>query len=170
VTGQRRLHRDLGGFEVADFAHHHHVRILAQDGAQAAGEGHVHLGVDLGLADAVDVVLDRVLDRHDVARVVVDLGERRIEVVDLPEPVGPVTSMMPWGLRMSSLMMLRLASVHAELLELEAPVVLVEQTQHHPLAVAGRHGGDAHVHGAAAMRNEMRPSCGTRFSAMSSGT
>ncbi|MNG00529.1 hypothetical protein D3C84_834700 [compost metagenome] len=32
-------------------------------------------------------------------------------VVDLPEPVGPVTNMMPWGLRMRSLMMLRLASV-----------------------------------------------------------
>ena len=62
-----RLHRDLRGLEVADFADHHHVRVLAQDGAQAAREGHLDLGVDLGLADAVDVVLDRVLDRHDVA-------------------------------------------------------------------------------------------------------
>ena len=59
VAGERGLHGDLRGFEVADFADHHHVRVLAQDGAQAAREGHFDLGVDLGLADAVDVVLDR---------------------------------------------------------------------------------------------------------------
>ena len=42
VAGQRGLHRDLRGLEVADLAHHHHVGILAQDRAQAAREGHVH--------------------------------------------------------------------------------------------------------------------------------
>ncbi|AOY02120.1 hypothetical protein BJP62_17740 [Jeongeupia sp. USM3] len=30
MTGQRRLHGDLRGFEIADFADHDHVRILAQ--------------------------------------------------------------------------------------------------------------------------------------------
>ena len=67
VAGEARLHGDLRGLQVADFADQHHVRVLAQDGAQAAREGHLDLGVDLGLADAVDVVLDRILDRHDVA-------------------------------------------------------------------------------------------------------
>ena len=33
------------------------------------------------------------------------------KVVDLPEPVGPVTSIMPWGLRISSEKISRLASV-----------------------------------------------------------
>ncbi len=51
VTGQGCLHCDLGGLQVTDFPHHHHVRILTQYGAQAAGEGHVHLAVDLGLAN-----------------------------------------------------------------------------------------------------------------------
>src|SRR5262245_19901175 len=69
VSGETRLDGDLGGLDVANLAHHHHVRILAQDCAQPARERHLDLGVDLGLADAVDVVLDRVLDRHDVARV-----------------------------------------------------------------------------------------------------
>ena len=71
VAGERGLHGDLGGFEVADFADHHHVRILAQDRAQPAREGHLHPRVDLRLADAVNVVFDRILHRHDVAARVV---------------------------------------------------------------------------------------------------
>jgi len=58
VARQAGLDRDLGGLEIADFADHDHVGILPQDRAQPAREGHFHLGVDLGLADAVDVVLD----------------------------------------------------------------------------------------------------------------
>ena len=53
--------------EVADLADHDDVGILAQDRAQAARERHLDLRVDLRLADAVDVVLDRILDGHDVA-------------------------------------------------------------------------------------------------------
>ena len=36
VAGQRGLHGDLGRLAVADFADQHHVRVVAQDGAQAA--------------------------------------------------------------------------------------------------------------------------------------
>jgi hypothetical protein len=67
VAGQRGLDGDLRGFEVADFADHDHVRVLAQDGAQGLGKGQVDLGIDLGLADAGQFVLDRVFHRHDVA-------------------------------------------------------------------------------------------------------
>ncbi|MNN53717.1 hypothetical protein D3C81_1684890 [compost metagenome] len=67
VAGQRGLHRDVRSLPVTDFAHHDHVRVLAQDGAQATGEGHVDLGVHLGLADAGQVILDRVLDGEDIA-------------------------------------------------------------------------------------------------------
>ncbi len=38
VAGLGRLDGDFGGLEVADFADHDHVRILAQEGAQGAGE------------------------------------------------------------------------------------------------------------------------------------
>ncbi len=74
MARQGRLDGDLHGLYVADLADHDHVRILAQDGAKPAGEGHVHLGVDLGLAHAVDVVLDGILDGHDIALAVVDGG------------------------------------------------------------------------------------------------
>ncbi len=79
VARQARLHRDLGRLEVADLADHHDVGVLAQDCAQAACEGHLDLRVHLRLADAVDVVLDRILDRQDVAREVVDALERRVQ-------------------------------------------------------------------------------------------
>ena len=64
---QRRLHRDLRGFQVADFADHDHVRVLTQDGAQHGGEIQPDLRLDLRLVDAAKLIFDRVLDRHDIA-------------------------------------------------------------------------------------------------------
>ena len=60
VARQRSLHGDLRGLEIADFTDHDDVRVLAQDGTQGLGEGQVDFGIDLGLADAVQLVLDRV--------------------------------------------------------------------------------------------------------------
>ena len=61
VPGQGGLHGDLGGLQVADFAHQDHVRVLPQDGTQGRGERDADFGIDRHLDDAVDVVLDRVL-------------------------------------------------------------------------------------------------------------
>jgi hypothetical protein len=66
VAGEARLHGDLGGLGVADLADHDDVRVLAQDGAQAAGEGQLDFRVNLYLADPLDLVLDGVLDGDDV--------------------------------------------------------------------------------------------------------
>ena len=38
VAGERGLHRDLSGFQVADFADHDHVRVPTHDGSQRVGE------------------------------------------------------------------------------------------------------------------------------------
>ena len=78
MARKRGLHGNLRGFKVTDFADHHDIGILAQDCAQAACERHLDLGVDLGLAHAVDVVLDRILDRHDIATQVVEAQQRCI--------------------------------------------------------------------------------------------
>ena len=126
--------------------HHHHVGVLAQDRAQPAGEGHLHARVDLGLADAVDVVLDRVLDGHDVARAVVDAVERGIERRRLArarrtgheqDAVRLVDQLVDVTLR---------GGIHAERVEVEPAGLLVEQAQHHALAVSRRDGRYAHVH------------------------
>ena len=36
MTGERRLHRDLRGFAVANFADENHVRVMTQNRAQPA--------------------------------------------------------------------------------------------------------------------------------------
>src|SRR5262249_52029796 len=139
------LYGNLRGLEVADLADQHYVRILAQDGAQPARERHFDLGVDLRLADAVDVVLDRVFDRHDVLGVVVEALERRVErgrlagsgrTRDKPAAVRLVNELVHGPLR---------ARIHAERIEIELARLLVEDTQHHALAVAGWDGRDAHI-------------------------
>ncbi len=67
VSGEGGLHGDLPGLEISYLTDHHHVRVLAQDRPQAPREGHIHLGVDLGLTDARQHVLDGILDREDIA-------------------------------------------------------------------------------------------------------
>ena len=79
VAGERGLHGDAGGLDVADLADEDDVGVLAQDRLEAVGEGEAGLLVDLDLVDRREDVLDRVLDRHDVAVGVVDLGERGVE-------------------------------------------------------------------------------------------
>ena len=63
---QRGFHR----FEVAQLADEHHVRVLAQRGAQRHAEA-LRVGVQLALVDQRGLVLvevfDRVFDREDVA-------------------------------------------------------------------------------------------------------
>jgi len=66
MAGQAGLDGDLRRLGIADLADHDDVRVLPQDGAQGLGEAEVDAGIDLDLADAGEVVFDRVLDRHDV--------------------------------------------------------------------------------------------------------
>jgi hypothetical protein len=66
VAGLRCLDRDLGGFQVADFADHDDVRILAQEGLQRDREGQAGLVVDVDLVDAGQVDFRRVFGRRDV--------------------------------------------------------------------------------------------------------
>jgi len=47
MAGETCLHRDLRGFEIADFTDHDHVRVLTQDGAQGAGEIQLDARIDL---------------------------------------------------------------------------------------------------------------------------
>ena len=67
MSGQRGLHGDLRRLAIADFPHQHHVRVLAQNRTQPAGKGHLHFGVDLSLADTLQLIFDRILNGHDIA-------------------------------------------------------------------------------------------------------
>ena len=76
VTGERGLDRDLRGVAVPDLTDHHDVRVGPQDGRQHRGEGQPGLGVHLDLVDAVQPVLDRVLDRDHVDLGLADPAQR----------------------------------------------------------------------------------------------
>src|SRR6266566_3962660 len=79
VTCERRLDRDRARLEVADLAHHDDVRVLAQERLQRRRERHPYLVADQHLIDAHQVVLDRVLGRHDVHVDGVDPRQRRVQ-------------------------------------------------------------------------------------------
>ncbi len=77
------LQRQLGGLRVADLADEDDVGVLAQDAAQAAGEGQAGALVHLHLRDAGDLHLDRVLEGDDVAVGGADLLDPGVQGVGL---------------------------------------------------------------------------------------
>ncbi len=66
VTGEGGLDRDIGGFVVANFTHHHDVRVLAQDRTQGRGKIESDIAARCNLINAHELVFDRVFDRDDV--------------------------------------------------------------------------------------------------------
>ena len=95
----RRGHRDAHGLEVAQLAHQDDVRILAQGRVQRA-ERSWRVHADLALADEAVLALvhelDRILDGEDVALLARLMSSiMAASVVDLPEPVLPVTRIRP---------------------------------------------------------------------------
>ncbi len=149
VAGERCLHGDLCGLQVADLADHHHVGVLSQDPAQRARERHLDAGIHLRLPDAVQLVLDRVLHREDVARLAVQARERGVERRRLARARGAGDEEDAVRLLDQRIDVVAGGRAHAERIEREPARLLVQQAQHHALAVRGRNGRDAHVDRAA---------------------
>ena len=95
-AGQRGADADPGRLVVADLADHDDVRILAKHRAEALAEAHLSRG-DLGLVDARDAMLDRVLDRHDILHRRVDPLEAVIQRRGLAGADGAGTRTAPYG-------------------------------------------------------------------------
>src|SRR5207244_8299294 len=80
MTGHRRVKRRLRGVCVPNLADENDIRILPQDRAKRLRKCQPGFFIHLNLADSVDFVLDRILDRDDVERVgpdLVDAGVKR---------------------------------------------------------------------------------------------
>ena len=138
VAGEGGLHGDARGLDVTDLADEDHVGVLAQDRLQPAGERDLGDLVDLDLVDRGEHVLDRVLDRHDVALDRVDLGERRVERRGLA------------GTGRAG------ADHHAERRADELGEDLVRRLGHPQLARAGRASGSCRGRGAPSSRRRSR--------------
>src|SRR2546427_7133196 len=79
VAREPRLDGDLRRLEVADLADEDHVRVLPNDVPEPRGEREADLRLHVDLVDALELVLDRVLDGDDLPVGRVDLVERAVE-------------------------------------------------------------------------------------------
>lgn len=143
---QRRLHGDLRRLEVADFADHDRVRILAQHGAQRAGKGVADLGLNLDLGHSRHVVFDRILDRDDLLLAVVDLLQGRIEGRRLAgtSRAGDQDDAMRLG-HLAAIQVQRVSG-HAEAVQPGLLALLRQKPEHDRLAPDPGNRGDANVY------------------------
>ena len=79
VAGERGLDRDARRLAVANLTDHDHVWVGSQHRAEARGEGEPGAAIDAHLVDSIQAVLDRVLDRDDLLLDRVDLVEGCVE-------------------------------------------------------------------------------------------
>ena len=145
VPGQGGLDGDVGRLAVANLADHDDIRILAKDRPKAGGEGEPDLGVDLGLADSVDGIFDRILDREDVAAAIVEPLQPSIKARRLAGAgrAGDENDSVRLRQRLAEQAVDRLA--HAEPVQVDTGIFLVEDSEHDPLAGSARKSRDSHV-------------------------
>ena len=79
VPCQRGLNGIVCGCFVTSFTDKNDVWVLSKVCSQNAREGQIDLWVDLSLTDALEFVLDRILNGEDVLVRRVDFRERRVE-------------------------------------------------------------------------------------------
>src|SRR5579871_100701 len=154
VAGEGGLNGDLRGFLVADFADHDFVGVVAQDGAQSAGESQAFFLVDGTLRNAAKLIFDGVFNRDDFVFVGFDFVDGGVER----------SGFTGTGRTGDENHAIRLANVAAEAahlvggetndvetqaLKLFGKGFLVEDAKHGVFAVAGRHDGDTQVNKAA---------------------
>ena len=145
VAGQSGLHRHLGGLQVADFAHHDDVRVLAHQRAQAFGEIEVELRLHLGLVERRLYHLDRVFDRADVDLFGGNPLERGIQRGGLARAGRPGhqdNAVRAFNQRLPAL---RVMGREAQRIKVLDRVVGVEDTHHHFFAEGRGQGRDAHL-------------------------
>src|ERR1017187_10746987 len=141
MAGQGGLDRDFRGFAVADFADHDHVGVLAQNRTQTAGKRQLDLRIHLHLADAAELVLDRILDRNDVLLGRVDSAQTRVQRRGFSRAGRPSRQDDPVALPNQPVDALQVVAGKSEMVEVDGFYRLraVEQAQHDALAERGRY-------------------------------
>ncbi len=149
MTGQTGLNGNFGGLTVADLTHHDHVRVLTQNRAQPAGEGHVDLGVDLGLADARQEVFHRVLNGQDIAAAGIDVAQARVQGGGFTRTGRTGHQNDAVGLEQGFGQPVAHKGRHGQLVQGQLPGRLVEQAQYNPFTVGRGDRGHPDVYGVA---------------------
>src|SRR5258708_5865748 len=154
MSGQRGLHRDLRGFRIANLAHHDLIRVMAQDGSQAARKGESFLLVHRDLQDARKLILDRVFDGDDLVPAIVDFREDRVQRGGFSAAGRPGHEQHAVGLMRELAQpghgrLVEPQRAHSKSAELVGQCLLVENAQHAVLSEDRWHDGYAEVHFAA---------------------
>src|SRR6185369_9213021 len=150
VAGKGGLDCDLGGLRIADFPNHDLVRVVAQDRAQAAGEGEALFLVYRDLQHARQLVFHRILDRDDLVLALVDLGDHRVQGGGLAASGGACHQNHPVRFARQPAQgtngaILEAERSQADALDAVAQVLLVKDTQHRILAQDAGHDRHAEV-------------------------
>ena len=145
MAGDGRAHGDLGGLAVSDFADGVDIRVLAQDGAQAAGKGHADLFIDLDLVHPVDVVFHRVFQRHKVHVALVQLVDHAVHGGRLTASGGTHHEDNAVAAAEKLPDVCDLVLGQADFVQAHHRAALVQQTRDDLLAVDGGEGRDTQV-------------------------
>ena len=138
VTGETGVSRDRRRLEIANFTDHDDVRRLAQDGAERGGKGHPDLGIYLYLVDPVHLILDRLLDRDDLAIGFVDVIETGVERTRLSRAGRAGDEQNAVWRPQESLENFLIVAQETEFGQTEKQARFIEQPHDHALAVVGR--------------------------------
>src|SRR5713226_5512078 len=133
---------------VADLSHHDGVRVLAQDVLQHLGETQSDRFADRVLVDVVQLVFHRVLDRDDVLLYVVQIIEGRVQRGGLAAAGGAADQDQSIAVAEQFLEQLQIGLPHAELLDIEDRLILVQHPQHDLFTVDAGQRAEAQVDGA----------------------
>ena len=145
VSCHRSAEGDLGGFLVANLADEQHVGIRAQHGSEAVREAQPGPRVDLDLVESGRAVLDRVLDRRQLAVGRVQHLEARVERRRLARAGRADDDDGAEGLCDRALERGAASWPHAERVERIGRLALREDSQRHLLSVGRREDRDSHV-------------------------
>src|SRR6266446_5779612 len=134
MTGERRLDRYLRSLHVANFADHDDVGIVAQQRAEHIGEAQADALLHLNLVDAVELVLDRILDGEDLALGRVEADERCVERRGLAAARWPGDKKDAVRALERVEIDLEVAAAQAKRREIQPYALAVQQPQHDALA------------------------------------
>ena len=145
MAGDSGAHGDVGGLAVADLAHGDDVRVLTQNGAQAGGEGHAGLFVDLDLVDTVEVIFHRVLQSDQIHLLGVQLADHGVHGGGLTGAGGAhdednAVAVFQQGIEFGEVL-----AGQTDALGVQQAAGFVEHTDNHLLTVNGGQGGDTQV-------------------------
>ena len=157
VAGERRLHSHIGRLLVTNLTHHHDVRVLTQNLTQCACEGEPDLGLGLDLVNPEQLVLNRVLNGHNIFRDLIQTVQRAIQRRRFATTRGPRDENHPkWPCERLPHGRHRLL-LEAQLFKIERQRAFIQHTHHDLFAVITGKNGRTEVDLAALILNPEAP-------------